>query len=113
MPQNDKGYQAIAEEANRLSLNTIPNLPNLWESDLKYRDKAILMREDAPACFGWCIRRIGTAIFDPRMKYSTYSVIENAKLPETHFYWYDGENLRELAARELVEVLTSSGCEEI
>jgi hypothetical protein len=92
------GYQAILDESQRV------DWPESYAKDLYIVDFEMLMKDDAPETFGWCLRECGTFLFPERCADFLDQIRACAKeypFPNGRYYFFDGHTLHEVTPRQL------------
>jgi|GEM_PF-1349297 len=105
---NRVAYQALKAEARRVGF------PEYYRADLTTHDRNALSRRDAPAQFGWVLRRCGTHLWPPTAEAAelVQAILhmdrQKGGEDEPHFYWYDGRQLVAVTPPQLVHLLTGA-----
>lgn len=96
LEQCPDSYKAIYLASERFSQ------PSKYRNDLIVHDLNYLLRPDASTEFGYVLREMGTHIVDPRGEDATTFIraIGQSFSDYPHFFWYDGEKLREIYTAE-------------
>lgn len=98
---NLEAYRALKAEAKR------SGMPQSHREDVTQIDRSILSKKDAPRAFAWATRETGTDLFPPDY-IGAYNWALAQQSSGRHFYWYDGEQLREVGFQSMINHLAAS-----
>jgi hypothetical protein len=97
---NERGYKVIVTEAERVGW------PTDFKNDLLIHDFAVLLSDNAPEQFGWVLHETGTDLFAPAIRRShRWESSYMGSRKSSHYYWYDGEELKSVQSEELFQLL--------
>jgi hypothetical protein len=99
-----QAYRALVKEARRMGL------PVAFKADLYTHDRRQLELSPRDQKFGWMLRACGTFLFFPLQPgqdpYTKRYLERIASIfPDTHLYYWDGQELRGIGPDELARLL--------